>query len=287
MINPGLRDRTALITGANNPNGIGACAALAFAEVGARVVLHFFRSHMTVSPLDVPSEAFYLAQQAKDCSDTVQRIEAMGGAVHTLEEDFAEIEDVSRLFDEAERAAGSIDVMINNAATWSADTFVPSGGVRHSLLELWTDAPDSITRETAIRQFAVNACVPALLMREFASRHATRGKNWGRIVNISTAGADCFPSEASYGASKSALESYTLTAAWELAQFGITVNVLALGPVQTGWITKQLEQAILPTIPLGRIGTPRDVADVVVFFASEQARWVTGQRVFVSGGHRM
>jgi 3-oxoacyl-[acyl-carrier protein] reductase len=123
-------------------------------------------------------------------------------------------------------------------------------------------------------------------MREFAARHVSRQSRWGRIVNISTAGSDCFPSEASYGASKFALESYTRTAANELGQFGITVNVLALGPVQTGWITPDLERAILPTIPVGRIGTPEDVADVVVFMASEQARWVTGQRLFVSGGHR-
>jgi 3-oxoacyl-[acyl-carrier protein] reductase len=105
-------------------------------------------------------------------------------------------------------------------------------------------------------------------------------------VNISTAGSECFPSEASYGASKHALESYTRTAARELGQFGITVNVLALGPVQTGWITPQLEQALVPTLALGRLGTPEDVADVVVFLASEQARWVTGQKIFVDGGHR-
>ena len=73
--------------------------------------------------------------------------------------------------------------------------------------------------------------------------------------------------------------------AQELGQFGITVNALALGPVQTGWITPALEQALLPTLALNRIGTPDDVTDVVVFLASEQARWVTGQKIFVDGGH--
>ena len=138
---------------------------------------------------------------------------------------------------------------------------------------------------TATRQLAVNTVAPALLMTEFARRHVAGGATSGRIVNISTAGSACFPSEASYGASKYALESYTRTAAKELGQFGITVNVLALGPVQTGWITPALEQALLPTLALGRIGTPDDVADVVVFLASEQARWVTGQKIFVDGGH--
>lgn len=79
----------------------------------------------------------------------------------------------------------------------------------------------------------------------------------------------------------------TRSAAHELGQFGITVNALALGPVQTGWIPPELERALVPTIPIGRIGTPEDVADVVVFLASDQARWVTGQRILVSNGHRM
>jgi 3-oxoacyl-[acyl-carrier protein] reductase len=104
---------------------------------------------------------------------------------------------------------------------------------------------------------------------------------------VSTAGADRFPSEVSYGASKFALESYTRSAALELGQFGITVNAVSLGPVQTGWITSKLEKEILPTIPLGRIGSPEDVADVIMFLASDQARWVTGQRIYVGGGHGM
>jgi 3-oxoacyl-[acyl-carrier protein] reductase len=106
-------------------------------------------------------------------------------------------------------------------------------------------------------------------------------------VNVSTAGAERFPSEVTYGASKFALESYTRSAASELGRFGINVNVVSLGPVQTGWITPELEREILPTIPLGRVGHPDDVADVVVFLASDQARWLTGQRIYVGGGHGM
>jgi 3-oxoacyl-[acyl-carrier protein] reductase len=124
-------------------------------------------------------------------------------------------------------------------------------------------------------------------MAEFARRHIARGASWARIVNVSTAGADRFPSEITYGAAKFALESYTHSAAMELGRFGVTVNVVSLGPVQTGWITPELERAILPTIPLGRVGSPEDVADAIVFLASEQARWITGQRIFVGGGHGM
>jgi 3-oxoacyl-[acyl-carrier protein] reductase len=106
-------------------------------------------------------------------------------------------------------------------------------------------------------------------------------------VNISTDGASCFPSEISYGASKHALESYSRSAAQELGQYGVTVNVVSPGPVQTGWITSELEEIEVPNIPLGRIGQPGDVADVIVFLSSNQARWVTGQLVYVGGGHVM
>jgi 3-oxoacyl-[acyl-carrier protein] reductase len=76
-------------------------------------------------------------------------------------------------------------------------------------------------------------------------------------------------------------------AAHELGQFGITVNIVSPGPIQTDWISPDLEAALLPTIPLGRIGQPDDVADVIVFLASHQARWLTGQTLHVGGGHRM
>ena len=93
--------------------------------------------------------------------------------------------------------------------------------------------------------------------------------------------------EVSYGASKFALESYSRAAASELGRYGITVNIVSPGPIQTGYIAPELEQRLNVEIPLGRIGQPEDVADVVAFLASEQARWLTGQLLFVGGGHRM
>jgi 3-oxoacyl-[acyl-carrier protein] reductase len=284
MINPGLRDRTVLVTGANNPSGIGAAIALAFAKVGAKVFLHYSRT-----PYERTWGAeFYRRQKSQSCVVVLERLAGIGAVAHASEIDFSDPVAGRRLFDEAERTCGPIEVLVNNAAMWQGDTFLGSSDLpQNPYLELWTDRPEPISEESALRQFMVNACAPALLMREFAKRHVQRGAAWGRIINISTDGSDCFPSEVSYGASKHALESCTRSAAYELGQFGITVNVLTLGPVQTGWITPELEKAILPTIPLGRIGTPEDVADVVVFLASDQARWVTGQRIGVGGGHRM
>jgi 3-oxoacyl-[acyl-carrier protein] reductase len=282
MINPGLRGRSVLVTGTNNRFGIGAAIALAFARLGATAFLHYHRT-----PLVGESDAdVYREQQAKSADDVLRSIAEIGGRAAAHEADFADPTAVAAVFDAAERFCGSVDVLINNAATWSADTFLPSRESRRNpFIELWTDSGPALSSESATRHMVVNAVAPSLLMMEFARRHVDRRATWGRIVNISTAGSECFPSEASYGASKYALESYTRTAAQELGQFGITVNVLALGPVRTGWITPALEQALLPTLALGRIGTPADVADVVIFLASEQARWVTGQKIFVDGGH--
>jgi 3-oxoacyl-[acyl-carrier protein] reductase len=124
-------------------------------------------------------------------------------------------------------------------------------------------------------------------MAEFARRHIARARRWGRIINVSTDGAAGFPSEVSYWASKHALESYSRAAACELGPYGITVNIVSPGPIQTGWMSPELEAKVVPAIPLGRIGQPEDVADVIVFLASEQGRWLTGQLLYAGGGNRM
>jgi 3-oxoacyl-[acyl-carrier protein] reductase len=282
MIDPGLRGRCVLVTGANNPLGIGAATAMAFARLDARVFLHYHRTH------DGHGNTRYREQQAKACHEVLEALQSIGADADACEADFTDPDAAATVFERAERAMGRVDVLVNNAAAWQPDTFVPfREATRNPYLELFSSPAEPLSAASATAQFAANAIAPSLLMREFARRHAARDARWGRIVNISTAGSECFPSEVSYGASKYALESITRSAAHELGQFGITVNVLALGPVQTGWITPELERAIVPTIPLGRVGMPGDVADVVLFLASDQARWVTGQKIFVGGGHKM
>jgi 3-oxoacyl-[acyl-carrier protein] reductase len=286
----GLAGRTVLITGANNPYGVGAATAKAFAARGAKILLHYFRAESSPGEevTDSPGEAFYYRQQTKDAGEVLQALRDLGTEAHAEEADLADASRIPFLFDRAERLLGPIEILVNNAAAWEADTFIPSGSdLKNELVELWTSRPATVTAGSFDRLFAVNARAPVLMMAELARRHVARGASWGRIVNVSTAGAYVFPSEVSYGAGKLALEGYTRSAAMELGQFGITVNAVSLGPVQTGWVTPELEREILPTIPLGRIGTPEDVADVIVFLASEQARWVTGQRIFVGGGHGM
>ncbi|HUI55298.1 MAG TPA: SDR family oxidoreductase [Bryobacteraceae bacterium] len=295
MIDPGLTGKTVLITGANNPHGIGAATAKAFAAQGANVFLHYFRLRRDSAPtagavpaVESPGAAFYWSQLEKNAEEVLAGVRALGARAFAWEGDLSDPATIPSMFDEAERSLGPVEVLVNNAAYWEADTLLPAAAdLENKLVELWEDRPSTITASAFDRLFSVNTRAVALAMAEFARRHIQRGARWGRIINVSTDGADCFPSEASYGASKFALESYTRSAAAELGKLGITVNVLSLGPVQTGWVTPELEETILPSIPLRRIGVPSDVAMAVVFFASQQAGWITGQKIYVGGGHAM
>ena len=295
MIDPGLAGKVVVVTGANH--GIGAATAKAFAAQGAKVFIHYLRlgsgspgeSETEAESIKEPGEALYRARQMKSADEVVQAIRTQGGQAEAWEADLANPENIGELFDRAEETFGPVEVLVNNAAHWEPDTFLPSEAELSNVLpEMWSSRLIStITAESHDRHFAVNSRAVALLMAEFARRYIERDATWGRIVNISTDGASCFPSEISYGASKHALESYSRAAAVELGPYGITVNVVSPGPVQTGYITPELEQREIPGIPLRRIGQPEDIADAIVFLASEQARWVTGQLLYVGGGHVM
>lgn len=291
MIDPGLAGKVALVTGANSPLGIGAAIAEAVAAQGAAVFVTYLRQSpesfgiaaAAATSATSPGDALYRARNADAPDAVLRRLEELGAQVAAAGFDLAG-ETVPQLFDAVEDALGPVDVLVNNAAYAVSDTFDPAA---QAPLD-WAGRTKSVfDAESLARHFSVNTRAVALLMTEFARRHVDRDARWGRIVNISTDGADSFPGEVSYGASKAALEAYSRSAAIELARYGITVNIVAPGPIQTGWIPDDQAPSIVATIPLGRLGEPRDVADVVVFLASEQARWVTGQRLFVGGGHRV
>jgi 3-oxoacyl-[acyl-carrier protein] reductase len=111
---------------------------------------------------------------------------------------------------------------------------------------------------------------------------------WADTGNLfSTDAAHAHSWNVSYAASKHAIESYSRSAAAELGRYGITVNIVAPGPIQTGYIIPEAKQQIRAGTPLGDVGKPEHIADVVVFLASEQAHWLTGQLLYVGGGWRM
>jgi 3-oxoacyl-[acyl-carrier protein] reductase len=288
MLDPGLKGKVVCVTGANNPQGIGAAVARAFAAQGASVFVHYFRQGNAASPDALPEvagETYYRQAQGLTASHLVEELRSSGAAVESWESDFLEATAASELLDRVERRFGAVDILVNNAALCEPDTFKPAADADARAAN--TFPMRGIDAQAHDRHFAVNSRAPALLMAEFARRHAARGKRWGRIINISSDGAAGSPDEVSYWASKHALESYSRAAAIELGPYGITVNIASLGPIQTGWMSSDLEAAVAKNTPLGRAGTPEDVADVVVFLASEQARWLTGQLLYVGGGHRM
>jgi 3-oxoacyl-[acyl-carrier protein] reductase len=231
---------------------------------------------------------FYLKQQVKSAGEVAESIRAAGGQAQHWEGDLGDERASRQLFRAAEQAFGQVDILVNNAATHVADTFRPADAPGGKT-ELWKGGPliSTFGVETHDHHFAVNSRASALLMTHFARRIIERGTKWGRIVNIT---ADCAwgcPNEISYRASKYALESYTRSAAAELGPHGITVNAVSPGPIQSGYIAAEGEKALIPDIPMRRVGQPQDIANAVLFFASNQSDWITGQLLFVHGGHRM
>ncbi len=287
MLDVGLKNKVVLITGVNNPHGIGAATAAAFAAEGAAVFATYLRLPTGETPTDVPGEAYYRLQNAKTGNEVTQTIRRLGGRIETCEADLSDPAVIPRLFDQAEAAIGPVDILINNAARCDPDTFLPAGHLGPESRAVDDFPLSTITAEMHDRHFSVNSRAVALTMAEFARRYIQRAATWGRIINVSSDGAAGFLSEVSYGASKHALESYSRAAAGELGKYGITVNIVSLGPVQTGWISPELEKEEAAHIPLGRVGRPEDAANAILFFASQQAGWITGQLLYVGGGNVM
>lgn len=295
MIDPGLKDKVVLVTGGNNPFGIGAAIARAFASHGAKIFIHYFRQAVEFADAmqdsdqaHEPGLGFFFEQQRKTIDEVIGSIRKFGGKTASWEGDLREPGNVHCLFEQAEKEFGQVDILVNNAAEYLADTFLPPT-VAEKEIEIWAGGPavSTIDIESHDRHFAVNSRAVVILMSKFADRIIKKQTNWGRIINIS---ADCAwgcPQEISYRASKYAMESYSRSAAAELGPYGITVNVVSPGPVQSGYISTEMEAALVADIPIRRVGRPDDIANAVVFFASEQASWITGQVLFVHGGHRM
>ncbi|MEV4645752.1 SDR family oxidoreductase [Saccharopolyspora sp. NPDC049357] len=254
MIDPRLRDRVAVITGTDNALGIGAAIARALARQQVRLLL--------VNP---PGSSDHLTPALR----------ADGHTAHAITADLADPAAPALIYDQAEAQLGPVEILVNNAAHNDPDTFTRARGAR------------TLTAASLDAHHAVNTRAPALLMAEHHRRHRQRRADWGRIIAVSTDAADGAPGEISYWATKNALESLSRSAAAEFGPAGITVNIIAPGPVQTGWISRDMNTRFAEHSPLGRVGHPDDIADIAVFLASHQARWLTGQTLYAGGGKRM
>lgn len=263
-----LSGRVALVTGANH--GIGAATARALAGAGAEVVLTYLRlSHSS----DVGTPQDYRQRRASTADGVVDEIERGGGRAVTIEGDLADPLTPRILFDTAEEALGPVDILINNASGWLADTF------RSAAVDRLGRSLQPVSTDTIDRQFSVDARASALLIAQFARRHIERNADWGRIIGLTSGGPLGFPEEVSYGAAKAALENYTMSAAFELAEYGVTANIVYPPVTDTGWVTTAVREAVQKSDELLHIAQPKEVAEVIIFLVSDHARLITGNVV--------
>jgi 3-oxoacyl-[acyl-carrier protein] reductase len=274
MTYPELRGRVVLITGTNNDEGIGQAIARLFANHGARLLLTYRPSAPDAQADSVPREPGderYAWLNAGHPLDLAESLQAEGVEVEARAYDHALPDSADVVVEWALTRFGTIDVVVSNAAACEPDSFTDQ-------------AP--LTADSCDYHHAVNVRFPALLLRRFADLCRKRDAG-GSFIAISTNASAGHAGQASYAGSKNAFESYVRTAAWELGAFGIRVNTVSPGPVQTGYIDSEMEEDLLPWIPLRRLGRPEDIARAAAFLASDQARWITGQILRVDGGHTM
>jgi 3-oxoacyl-[acyl-carrier protein] reductase len=240
-----LEGKNALVTAGSR--GIGRAISLALGERGANVVVNYVAN-------------------AEAANEVVGEIGARGGKAVAVQADLGVSEDVARLFEEAERAFGGLDIVVNNVGI---NLVAP-------LAETTEDDFD--------RTVAVNFKGSFLVLKN-AARIVSDG---GRIISISTGNTRVtMPMIGVYSATKAAVEQMTYSLAKEVGGRGVTVNVVLPGLTDTEGLRPEIREhadGIIGMTPLGRMGRPEDIADVVAFLASEKARWVTGQAIGASGG---
>ncbi len=225
MIDTGLKNKIVLISGVNNPHGIGAATAKAFAAEGATIFVTYLRLPAIESMTNVPGEAFFRAQNAKTADEVITAIRERGGTIEAWEADLADPAVIPHLFDRMEQVFGPVDILINNAAHCDPDTFIPQSQLGSNSRAVDEFPMSTITADKHDQHFAVNSRAVALMMAEFARRHVERGARWGRIINVSTDGASAFSRAVSYGASKHAVVGIAGALRAELAGTGVGVSV--------------------------------------------------------------
>ncbi|MER9869944.1 glucose 1-dehydrogenase [Mesorhizobium sp. M0136] len=246
-----LNGKVAIVTGASK--GIGAAIAKGFATAGAAVVVNY-------------------ASSREGADRVVAEIEDRGGRAVAVQGDVSQSADVRRLFEAAKSEFGGLDILVNNAGVFAFEPL------------------EAVTEAEFHREFDTNV-LGIVLTTQAAVSHF--GPSGGSIINISSvASRNPQPNSLVYAATKGAVDTITLSMSRELGARNIRVNAIAPGGVDTegleriGIVGSDFEKQIVAMTPLGRFGLPDDVARVAVFLASDEASWLTGERITASGGWR-
>lgn len=246
MSNSRLDGKVALVTGSSR--GIGRAIAERLSSDGAKLVINY-------------------AGSADKANEVVAAIAAKGGEAIAVQADVGKVSDIQRLFEQTRDRFGKLDILVNNAGT------------------IFYKPIAQVTEEEFDKIFTINVKGTFFACQQ-ATQHLADG---GRIINFSsTTTALMLPTYGAYVATKGAVEQITRVLAKELGGRGITVNVVSPGPTDTElFTTGKTEEQIdrfAKMAALGRLGQVQDIADVVAFLASEDARWITGQNIRVNGG---
>lgn len=245
-----LKNKVAVVTGASK--GIGASIAKHFAAEGAKVVVNY-------------------ASSKESADKVVKAITDNGGIAIAVQADVSNEADVTRLFDETEKAFGGLDILVNNAV---AQGYAPI---------------EQISVAAFHQSFNVNVLGPILTIQAALKLFGNKG---GNIINISS-GASKYPLPGAslYSATKAALDAFTIALSKELGAKNIRINSILPGATETEGAASagvtpgsEYEKMFVAKTPLGRRGQPEDIAKAVVFLASDDAAWITGEQISVSGG---
>ncbi|RUU48547.1 MULTISPECIES: glucose 1-dehydrogenase [unclassified Mesorhizobium] len=246
-----LNGKVAIVTGASK--GIGAGIAKGLAAAGAAVVVNY-------------------ASSREGADRVVAAIKAAGGRAIAVHGDVSQAADVRRLFEAAKSSFGAVDILVNNAGVFAFEPL------------------EAVTEAEFHREFDTNVLGTILTIREAVSHFGAGG---GSVINISSvASLNPQPNSLVYAATKGAVDSITLSMSRELGARNIRVNAIAPGGVDTeglqriGIVGSEFEKQVIAMTPLGRFGQPDDIARIAVFLASDDASWLTGERITASGGWR-
>lgn len=246
-----LTGKVAIVTGASK--GIGAEIAKSLGAAGAAVVVNYASS--------------------KEGADRVAaEITGKGGKAIAVQGDVSKAADVQRLFKEAKKAFGALDVLVNNAGVYKFEPL------------------EAVTEEEFHRQFNTNVLGLLLATREAVKYFGSKG---GSVINIGSVASRLTPPTSSiYSATKGAVDAVTAVLSKELGPRKIRVNSINPGGVETegvhtmGIIGTDFQKEMIAATPLGRFGQPDDIAPIAVFLASENSGWLTGETLLASGGYR-